>query len=276
MPTPTHTLAIVTRLSRPAPFLERVLAGLLKQSGAQIHWSIVVQSPLSAAHKTCLRQADKKGIRVNITKAEPGIPLGTLANMGARAFSSDFILLHDDDDALVADFTGPAIKCLAQTDCVAVACHAAFIHEAGKNKRLDFILSPGDGSVRQSELSSDNVIAVNSLIYRRTAFDNVGGYPEDVSVAEDWLFNIKLIKSGTIFVYPRVCSAVYLRETSATGASVDHTDRNQHKAMRSRIRADEGAGPGPDLEQRLNTPKRKIRRQLDRLVYRINGSFLKR
>jgi len=47
-----ETLAIVTRSSRSASYLNRVLEGLIYQSGAHLIWSIVTQTQMSPEHET--------------------------------------------------------------------------------------------------------------------------------------------------------------------------------------------------------------------------------
>ena len=78
------TVAVITRTSRPAIFLERVLEGLQKQSGAQLIWSIVTQRPLTTEHYQCIKRAKSSGITVTITQALKDEALGKLANIGIK------------------------------------------------------------------------------------------------------------------------------------------------------------------------------------------------
>jgi len=257
------TIAIVTRVSRPAKYLERVLEGLFKQSGAKLHWSIVTQRKLSEAHNACLERARQGGIYVTITKAKPDASLGKLANLGVKAVTSGTVILHDDDDMLRKDFFGPALALFQADNIVAVACHAAIIKENGHQKNLDFVLSPGQGIVDPEVLAKDNLMATNALIYRRSAFEN---YPEHVDVAEDWLFNLQLIKQGKIIILPKVCASVFQRERTET-----NTDRQAHIDMQARIRGDSIS----DQQKQNRKFSQKLKRTTDRLTYKL-GFFLPR
>lgn len=267
---------IVTRLSRPASYMQRVLAGLCRQAGADLHWSLVTQMELTPAHRTCIEQAEAHGISVSISRAKKGVPLGQLANIGVKAGGFDFVLLHDDDDALMCDFLGLALGRFSDSRCAAVTCHTAFINESDDAEALNYVMSPGKGVVSPVDLASDNVMATNGLLYRRTAYDEIGGYPEDVGVAEDWLFSLKLMKVGTIAILPRVCAAVYIRDRRDKNCVEANTDKQEHVEMRNAIRRAEAAGDMQRLTEKLNTRRQKLMRAVDRAVYRLTGKFLPR
>jgi len=113
-------LSIVTRLSRDASFLQRVLRGLLKQSGASLEWVVVSQAPLTPEHLACFKRVKENNVDVLHVQAPPKATLGTLANMGVRASRGEFVLLHDDDDELRVGFIAGAMEIFAQQDCCAV------------------------------------------------------------------------------------------------------------------------------------------------------------
>jgi len=231
--TELETLAIVTRSSRSASYLNRVLDGLICQSGAKLIWSIVTQAQMSPEHEICVERARMQGINVVITKAQKGLSLGQLANLGVKATSTQFVLLHDDDDLLSTDFVMLALKRFRKiSDCVAVTCHAAIIHETKSKKHLDYVLSPGRKNVKHAQLSWNNLIATNTLIYRREMFDQIGGYPEDVKVAEDWMFNLKLAEIGKISILPKVCAHVFIRKEGSSINNEKNTSNDDHVNMR--------------------------------------------
>lgn len=276
METELETLAIVTRSSRSAAYLNRVLDGLLCQSGAQMIWSIVTQTSMSAEHVMCIQRAQSQGIEVVITEAQKGLPLGQLANLGVKATSTEFVLLHDDDDLLSKNFVHLALdKLRKKHECVAVTCHAAIIHEKKNKKRLDFVLSPGRRQVNHKQLSLDNLIATNTLIYRRSIFDQIGGYPEDVKVAEDWIFNLNLTKIGVIEIIPKVCAHVFIRKGGSSVNNEKNTCNVDHLKMRTHIRQTAGVHQNDSMSH-LDVIKYILRRFFDRLSYNITGRFLPR
>jgi len=269
-------VAIATRSSRSAIFLERVLDGIQKQTGAIFIWSIVTQQNLTPAHHSCIKRAQSFGITVIISYAHPNVSLGKLANIAINAVESDYIILHDDDDALNQDFIAPALTLFKKKSYVAVACHAAFIEERYDNLSLDFILSPGEKKVCLENLITDNLIVVHGLIYTRAVFNKLGGYDEQVKVAEDWLFNIKLCKFGVIAVWNRVCANVYLRKTEPNDSLIGHTSHQEHIRMKKLICTEEGWEENVQLEKRINTLTQKLRRHVDRMVFKLSRSFLPR
>ena len=269
-------VAVITRTSRPAVFLERVLDGLQKQTGAQLIWSIVTQRPLTTEHYKCIKRAKSSGINVTITQALTEEALGKLANIGINAVESEYVILHDDDDVLNQDLIGPSLKILINQSCVAVACHAAFILEKKYSQSLNFVLSAGEGAVCLTELKSDNLIVVHGLVYKRSAFNAVGGYNETVSVAEDWLFNIKLCKYGSILIFNRVCANVFIRNNMDNNKIASHTDKLKHLEMRQSIRIKEGSDDSHQLKEHNNSTSQKLQRLLDRIIFRLCGKILPR
>lgn len=283
------SLAIVTRLSRPARYLERVLDGFLLQTGAHIHWSIITQLELNGDYAKCFKRAKDNGIAVTITKAAPNIPLGQLANLGVNATQSEFVMLHDDDDTLRGDFVGGAMRLMHNKDLAGVTCHAAVIHEDGSDYVLDFVLSPGMKFVCETSLAQDNLIVTNALIYRRAGFEAADGYPQDVTVAEDWLFNMALIAEGPIAVLPKIYAEVYIRgkrppsqnsmRFEATHHNTVVTHETAHIEMETRIRKDPYK-PVPiipiDRQAHNQALYQRLRRFIDRITYKIGGWYLPR
>jgi len=252
-----------------------VLDGLLLQKCDGLIWVIVTQLTLAKEHEECLERARQHGVQVLIERTERNVPLGRLANIGVRAATSAFVLLHDDDDALASNFVTPALKILQDPKYVAVACHAALIHEQETSKRLHFVLSPGRTTVDPARLVHDNVIATNAFIFRRSAFEKVDGYPEDVPVAEDWLFNQSLIKIGDIAVIPKVLSHVYLRQTPQMNKKNANTDPAEHARMATQIRQKANGGDA-DLEKEQRRIPNRVSRFVDRVSYRCFGLFIPR
>jgi hypothetical protein len=269
------TLAVITRMSRSAKYLERVLAGLLLQKNVELRWVIVSQDQPSENHERCISRARDHGLIVHLVEAEQDIPLGKLANIGVKAKRSDFVLLHDDDDALRKNFTSHAMTKFNNHAVVAVACHAAIVFENDHKSWLNFVLSPGKKRVNAASLSEDNLIATNALIYTRQAYDKIGGYPEDVPVAEDWLFNQKLLKIGEIAVLARVCSNVYVRQGVISDQSERNTDKAFHQEMADSIRKMTNVD-APNLEARQRKPSERFLRMIDRLTFRLGGLFIPR
>jgi glycosyltransferase involved in cell wall biosynthesis len=269
------SLAIITRSMRSAEFLDRVLDGIIKQKGVDKEWVIVRQSKLSEKHKSCVERARNHGIDVNILDAGKNASLGKLANIGVAASTSNFIILHDDDDALRGNFALKAINRLTNDEFVAVACHAAVVYETDDIKKLHFVLSPGRKKILPSTLKFDNRIATNALIYRRKAFDQIGGYPEDVPVAEDWIFNQMLVDLGPVAIIPQVLALVYVREKAGNGCVSANTDRASHREMATRIRGQNHSDKG-NLEQEQRSVSQRILRAIDRFTYKNNKWFLPR
>jgi len=269
------TVSVITRLSRNDVFLRRVLTGLLKQRGADIEWVIVIQAALTSKHKACLQQARMHNINVRIVEAPQKASLGKLANIGVRASRGGLVLLHDDDDVLRADFIGLAQKKINTESIVAVACHTAVIEEASNGERLSHVLMPGRNYVDAQKLFLNNLITTNGLIYKRSVFDMVGGYREDVEVAEDWLFNLDMLRVGRISITSHVAAIAYRRPPFERSHVDANTNPQAHLLMMEEIRR--SLNPlGIEKTGKISKMYSRLKNVIDRSTYKLGGWFFPR
>lgn len=276
MNNPLPIVGIVTRLTRPVFYLNRVLEGLLKQRDVVIEWSIITQIPLTREHQNCIGRAEENGIRVVVTYAKSEIKLGALANMGVQAITTPYVLLHDDDDALINDCIHSMLNYFSSEDIVAVVCHGAIINESGKNpSKLNYVLSPGRKQVDCTSLQQNNLILTNTLLYTRAVFDRIGGYPSDVDVGEDWLFNLDLIANGNINILPKVCAAIYVRKNADIPKEKNTVVamHDAHLQMAYKIRETYNLPKDIIKKNKLTT---KILCRIDRITYKFGGWFFPR
>src|SRR5262249_7801246 len=71
-------------------------------------------------------------------------------------------------------------------------------------------------AVQMADLAVTNLFPPISLLFRRRAYDAVGGFDEGCPVLGDWEFNLKLAMQGDIRVLPRALANYHVRVGGGT------------------------------------------------------------
>jgi len=246
--------------------------GLKKQTRVNIIWVIVSQLDSFDSYEDIFTAARNIGLELVFVTAKKNTPLGRLSNMGIEASDSEYVLLNDDDDSLRCDFFRDAIDLLDDKEYLGVAGQAAIIHEDCRRPHLHTVLAAGKTPISKQMLKQRNLIVTNAFIFRRQAFILSGGYPEDVSVAEDWLFYLKILDFGKIQYFPRICANVYLRLGSDQSSLNSNTDRMEHQAMSQIISSHYESEPLGNV----TIYRSRLWRLIDRITFRFSGYLFPR
>ena len=85
------------------------------------------------------------------------------------------------------------------------------------------------------------MITSNSFLYRRSLFDEIGGYNEDLPVLGDWFFNIEFLLHADIKILPRALSYYHhrdrldeMRAEPYANSVIDGLDKHRENAARCR------------------------------------------
>lgn len=122
-------------------------------------------------------------------------------NVAIDASSSQYIVVHDDDDTWDENFLHHAVNFLqdaANADCCGVATHAKRVIEDIVNDqfveqlRNDFNSSINPfNRVSLYRLMMQNTFTTNSFLFKRNLIDLIGYFNEDLPVLNDWDFNLR-------------------------------------------------------------------------------------
>jgi glycosyltransferase involved in cell wall biosynthesis len=147
------------------------------------------------------------------------------ANAGVSGSSSEFIVLHDDDDTWHPDFLGETVTFLRRPENSiygAVTTFSKIIKERILNDRVvkvdeeDF--NSWQNHVSLYRLLAGDTIPVNSCLFRRAILSKVGLFNESLPVHADWEFLIRLNLQYEIGVVRR-CLAFYHLRANSRGTS---------------------------------------------------------
>ena len=125
-----------------------------------------------------------------IVQRMPTATIGALRNAGARASSSEYVSFIDADCTVPADYFDAAMDVLATTGAIATGCevHAPedghwiertwhSLHYVGRNRDVHYLNSA-------------------NFFIRRDAFEQVGGFREDLRTGEDSEIGQRIIGAG--------------------------------------------------------------------------------
>lgn len=280
-------VSIITRTMDRPRLLGRTLDSILAQRFTD--WELVIvnggsEATLSEALRT---REGAMGTRLRVlpfTNPHPGMR-GVPLNHGIAHSSGEFVTVLDDDDTWDPDFLETMVGTLDRLSMPGiggVVCQTRIIEEStveeGLTLQKDYALNADLFNVTIARLAVVNAFCIHAFVYRRSAFDAVGGYADDLPVLEDWDFNLRFLTRWEVAVVPRIMTHYHLRPAVGSGmeANSQHAEFDHHKFYEARIinealRRDMEAGrPGLGLvlanaaqtrwlERRIHSVEGKVR-----------------
>ena len=214
-------IAVVTRTRDRPSLLVRARESVVSQDHPVV-WSVVNDGGAPAPVEAEVDAARRAGVSCRLVHHDTSRGRATAANVGIReaAAETDAFLILDDDDSL---FPG-AIAALAS----ALAARPAAAGMLGQVMKIrerrtsagvwrpgeSFIANPERGPVRLADLAYRNIVPLNGLLLRHRAFEEAGGFNEELPVLEDWDLLLRVTSKHDIDRLDDVVAAYYLRAAS--------------------------------------------------------------
>jgi glycosyltransferase involved in cell wall biosynthesis len=222
-PLAPSAVAVITRTRDRPLLLRRARLSIASQTFRDLVWVVVndggERDPVDA-EVAAVRGAGLPAIAIH-REASGGMEAA--ANAGIRATSSRYIAIHDDDDSWERPFLAATVAALEKHgDFVGVVTHSMAVIEEFLGDSIVTISrrrrTPWLRAVHLADLAVTNQFPPISLLFRRAAYEAVGGFDEGFPVLGDWEFNLKLAVQGDILVLPRALANYHVRVTG--GASI--------------------------------------------------------
>ena len=167
--------------------------------------------------------------RVRVLALASNVGQASAMNAGVRASRGAYVARLDSDDLCEPDRLAAQASYLdSHETTVAVGSGVTRIDETGRV--TGFVSLPSGEDVRRDLLLA-NVISHSSLMFRRRAFDEVGGYDAGLRQMEDYVFILHVARLGPLASLParlvryRVHSTQTSRGAAARGAHIDAVGR---------------------------------------------------
>lgn len=207
----THTQSTVSALittyrGENPDHLVAALQSLKNQSLPPDQIVLVIDGPIDFAQQDVINRfaAETDGPkRIVATMPENG-GLAKALNHGLSACTGDYIMRMDSDDISLPDrlqLEKTYLDTHAEIDLVA-SWSSEFVHE---DHDLRLKTSPTEHEAIVQALRWRNVIAHPTILIRKSALVNLGGYRESVGLLEDYDLYVRLILAGAkIHIIPKV------------------------------------------------------------------------
>ncbi|NHO40478.1 glycosyltransferase [Acetobacter ghanensis] len=202
---PIPTVAVITRTMDRPLFLRRALQSVSCQSFKDyIHVVVCDGGDIEFVKKT-IADANIDHSKIKLVDCIENRGMEAASNLGIANSESEFVIIHDDDDTWEPDFLTETVVFLnskagqqyggviTQALHVSESVHPDGIHIHGARLYRDDFFAP-----TLDDMTKSNTFAPISFLFRRTAYDKVGGFNEKFPVLGDWDFNLKFLSSFDI------------------------------------------------------------------------------
>lgn len=239
-------LSIITRTINRPVLLERALKSVLAQSFTDWQWVVVAPDPDASVAPLLSRYGHEIGARSRLLQFASSVPgmRGQPLNHAIASTESELITVLDDDDTWDPSFLERMIRSLDQppTPTVAgVVCQSLCQNESSVEDGLapldSYVLNAELRGITLAQLAVVNRFCTHAFVYRRSALEKTGLYPDDYPVLEDWHFNLRFALHWDIAVIPEVLTTYHLRPAVEAGAEANsqHAELDLHKFFESHL-----------------------------------------
>jgi len=239
-------VAVVTRTRNRPLMLRRAAISIQNQTFTDLAWLVINDGGDPEAVEKVL--SDQPCLRYERTVIHNPSSQGMEAasNSGIRATDSDYIVIHDDDDTWEPEFLE---RCVGFLDAdvaeryAGVVTHSTYVSERISatgimvertwpfNRSLQHIALP--------ELAAGNLFPPISFLFRRSVYDQAGGFDESLEVLGDWDFNLRALSIADIGVIPELLANYHHRQhldCEHPYANTVVAGRSEHQRVNAEIR----------------------------------------
>jgi glycosyltransferase involved in cell wall biosynthesis len=250
-----RAVTVVTRTRDRPLLLRRARASIASQTFRDLEWVVVNDGGEREPVEAEARAARAAGLETLVIHRDQSTGMETAANVGIRSTASRYLAIHDDDDSWERPFLAATVAALEKDPAfVGVITHSMTVVEQFLGDSIVTISrrrrDPHLRAVQMADLAVANLFPPISLLFRRQAYEAVGGFDEGFPVLGDWEFNLKLAMHGDIRVLPRPLANYHVRAGGAPAPRYANSivaERDLHHlqdaVFRNRLlRADMAAG----------------------------------
>ena len=234
MSTASPSVSVVLPVRDGGPFLREAVESVLAQTLSSLELVVVDDG---SSDETPAILASVGDSRLKVLRQEPRGLVEAL-NRGAGAARAPYLARMDADDGSLPRRLELQVAVLDVDPAAGlVGCGIERMDEAGR--ALDSWLLPADDEALRRRLLLRNPFAHGSVVIRRRAFDDAGGYRSDYGANEDYDLWRRIARDWALVAVPEVLYR-YREHPSA----VTKTDVAQRVASRERLRDELWREPG--------------------------------
>ncbi|MBP2303202.1 glycosyltransferase family 2 protein [Azospirillum picis] len=242
---PTATVTIVTRTKNRPQFLPRARASVEAQNFRDLVWVVVNDAGDPAVPEREVKAAQRNGLRALLVNREASIGMEAASNDGINRVDSRYIVIHDDDDSWDPAFLEKTVHFLDNNPhpLGVVTYSARIIEDISSGEPVTVSIDSYNDKLRAiylSDLCEHNRFPPISFLFRRRAYEALGGFDESLPVLGDWDFNLRILLQGEIALLPETLANYHLRLAVPDGqghlGNTVTTGLSQHAVIDCRYR----------------------------------------
>ena len=249
---------VITTYNR-AHFLKRAIQSVL-EAGSEIEVVVIDDCSTDETPDVC---AKLEGIRyVRLTENRG---LAHARNVGIGESSSEFVAFLDDDDLRLPDSLDKQLARIVSDDRIALCYGRALIGDARRQLPTGEIypIECPQGDVFW-ELLEDNFIPMPSVLARKSALLEAGGFNESLSLVEDWDMWLRLSER---FQVTAVAEPVAIYRKSNLGS--DQMCSDSSALCKQALRVQQMALARTRAQTAARTKRRQVRTRFRTRAYKI-------
>ncbi|MEM7567183.1 MAG: glycosyltransferase, partial [Pseudomonadota bacterium] len=207
-PPPMPTVAIITRTKNRPLLLRRAAESVARQTYPNLVWVVVNDGGDEAPVRETIAASGVDRRRIALVSNARSLGMEAASNAGIARSESDYLLIHDDDDALHPEFLARTVGFLEGEGAHygGAITHSVYVSEEIRDGAV--IEHDRSGyqdwvrSVHFAEMAVGNFFPPVAFLYRRSVLEDIGGYNEALPVLGDWYFNLAFLLRSDIGVIP--------------------------------------------------------------------------
>jgi glycosyltransferase involved in cell wall biosynthesis len=279
-----YAVAVVTRTKNRPLLLPRARESVETQSFEDRLWVLVNDAGEPEPVQRQAAAARAKGLDTLVIHRDRSSGMEAASNDGIGRTKSEFVVMHDDDDTWHPDFLARTVAFLRDDP--------AFVGVTTRCLRVEETLSEAGPKIRQTTPYNDRLHAVHlgdmaiqnqfppiSFLFRRSLYDQLGGFDESLPVLGDWDFHLRALLAGDIGVIQETLANYHLRErpegelrqygnsiTSGDDLHLLHDSRYRNRKLREDI---EAGRPGIGFLLTMGRMEQHLSHRLDGLSHML-------
>lgn len=201
-------VSVVVRTHKRPLVLEEAIKSLLNQTYPNIE-IVIVEDGQNTAQAIYEKYSGLGNIQYHYTGINRG--RSHAGNMGMSNATGAYLCFLDDDDLVYADHIETIVGELLKGDFDLVHAPAFCVSTNVKSndpyvyEELDFDIRH-DYPIEKEELLNNNLFPIQSVIFKKQLFDELGGFDESIDYLEDWALWLKYVKDASISYVDKVTS----------------------------------------------------------------------
>lgn len=227
------SVAVVTRTKNRPLLFERAARSVANQTYQNLHWIIVNDGGDVDPVVAIIEQSGVDVRRISLVSNENSVGMEAASNMGVRAVDTEFVVIHDDDDAWEPEFLSESIAFLQSPRAVSADFQGVVSRAWRVSEQIvgdTVIIHKTEpymtwvSQVALSQMAVGNFFAPISFVYRRQVYDDIRGYDESLPVLGDWRFNLDFLAQKGIGFLDKYLAYYHHRDVTESSGSETYSN----------------------------------------------------